>query len=117
MNILLNLLVTALVIWLAAKSMSRVHISSFGAAFLVAVIIAVLNFLVGWLLALLLNIATLGLFYFTGLSFIISIIVNAIVIEIVDQLSSRFKTDGFAPSLYLAIFMALANALVTAIFY
>jgi putative membrane protein len=56
--------------------------------------------------------ATLGIFYFTGLSFIIRIIVNGIVIEIVDKLSRGFNTKGFMPSIILAILIALAGALV-----
>lgn len=117
MSVILNLLVTAAVIWMASRGMSKVHIPNFGSALLIAVVIGLLNWVIGWLLEFILNVATLGIFYFTGLGFIISIVVNAIVIEIVDQVSSRFKTDGFAPSLYLAIFMAIANAIVLAIFY
>lgn len=84
---------------------------------LVALAIAVLNFLIGWLLTFLLNIATLGIFYFTGLNFIIAIIVNAIIIEIVDQMSSSFNTDGFAPSFWLALILALVNAIVFGLFW
>ena len=110
---LLHLLVSALVIFLCGKYMSRVYIRNFKTAFLVALALALLDFLVvGWLLKLILNILTLGIFYFTGLSFIISIVVNAILIEIVDQFSKDFDTRGFTPSLWLAILIGLANTIV-----
>lgn len=115
-SLLVHLLITAAVIYFASKSMPRVHVNSFGKAFLVAIAIGLLNFLVGWLLSLILNIATLGIFYFTGLTFIISIVVNAIIIEIVDQFSKGFNTDGFTPSLALAVIIALVNAIVAWIF-
>lgn len=113
---LINFLITALTIYLAAKYMRKVSIKSFGTAALVALAIAILNFLIGWLLVLLLNVATLGLFFFTGLNIIISIIANAIIIELVDKLSKGFHTEGFSPSLMLAIILAVVNGLVYWIF-
>ncbi len=113
---LIQFLVTAATIYFAGRWMSRVRVRNFSTALLVALAIAILNFLVGWLLTFVLHLATLGLFWITGLSFIISIIVNAIIIEIVDQFSEGFDTDGFAPSLWLAVLIALVNALVFAIF-
>lgn len=117
LNLIVHLLITAAVIYFASQSMRKVHVSSFGKAFVVAILIGLLNFLVGWLLSLILNIATLGIFYFTGLTFIISIVVNAIIIEIVDQMSSGFNTEGFSPSLALAVIIALVNAIVEWLFW
>lgn len=111
-KLLVHLVVDALVLVIAAKAMSSVYVRSFGTAVWVAILIGVISFLIGWLLTLVLNIATLGIFYFTGLGFIIRIIVNAIVIEIVDQVSKGFNTKGFTPSLILAIIIALVGAIV-----
>lgn len=112
MDWLIQLLVNALVLILASKIMSSVEVRSFGTAIMVAILIGVIGWLIGWLLTFVLNVATLGIFYFTGLSFIIRIIVNGIVIEIVDKLSKGFNTKGFMPSIILAILIALAGALV-----
>lgn len=117
MEWIIDLFVNALVLLLAAKAMTTVTVKNFGTALVVAIIIGILGWLIGWLLEFVLNLATLGLFYFTGLSFIIRIIVNAIIIEIADQIHSGFYTKGFLPSLYLAIFIAIAGAIVDAIFY
>lgn len=113
---ILNFLITAAVIYYAGKAMRKVHVKSFNTALLVTLGVVVFNFLVGWLLTLLLNLATLGIFYFTGLNFIISIFVNAIIIELVDKMSKSFNTDGFAPSLWLAVILALVNAIMFAVF-
>ena len=112
---LLQFLITAATIYFAGKYMKKVHVESFGVAMLVAFSLAVLNFLIGWLLMFVLHLATLGLFWITGLQFIIAIIVNAIIIEVIDRFSSGFRTDGFAPSLWLALIIALVNAVVFAL--
>ncbi len=112
---LLQFLVSSATVFFAGKYMTRVYVKSFNNAMLVALAITFLNFLVGWLLTFFLHVATLGLFWITGLSFIISIVVNAIIIEIIDQLSINFETKGFSASLWLAVLLALANTIVFAI--
>lgn len=109
---LLHLLVDAGVLLLAAKMMSSVKLSGFKTALFVALIIGVLSFLIGWLLTLVLNVATFGIFYLTGLGFVTRIVANAIVIEIADGLSSDFDTKGFMPSLILAVIIAAVGSLV-----
>lgn len=117
MRMLIHLLVDAIVLLVAAKMMSTVHIRSFGTAVWVAILIGVFSFLIGWLLTLVLNIATLGIFWFTGLGFIIRIIVNAIIIEIVDKVSKGFDTKGFTPSLILAVLIAFVSWIVDYILF
>ena len=112
MQWLIHIIIDALVLLVAAKLMSSVQVRSFTTALIVALVIGVLSFLIGWLLTLILNIATLGIFYFTGLGFIIRIIVNAIIIEIADKMSSGFNTKGFTPSIILAVIIALVGAIV-----
>lgn len=114
MEWLIHILVNAIVLLIAAKLMASVEVRNFTTALITAFLIGIIGFLIGWLLEFILNVATLGLFYFTGLSFIIRIIANAIVIEIVDQVNKGFNTRGFWPSLWLAIIIALAGAIVDA---
>lgn len=116
-KLLVHLLVDAIVLLVAAKMMSTVHIRSFGTAIWVAILIGIFSFLIGWLLTLILNIATLGIFFFTGLGFIIRIIVNAIIIEIVDKVSKGFETKGFTPSLILAVLIAFVSWIVDYILF
>lgn len=114
---LFHILLDAVVLLIAAKYMPKVELKGFKTAIIVALIIGVLSFLLSWILTAVLNIATLGLFYFIGLGFIIRIIVNAIIIEIADKISKDFNTIGFLPSLWLAIILAVVSALLDAILF
>lgn len=114
---LLHIIIDALVLLAAAKMMPKVQLKGFKTAVIVALIIGVLSFLLSWILTVVLNIATLGIFYFLGLGFIIRIVVYAIIIELADQLSKDFKTVGFLPSLWLAIIIAIVGAIVDAILF
>lgn len=97
--------------------MPKVELKGFKTAVIVALIIGVLSFLLSWILTLVLNIATLGIFYFLGLGFIIRIVVYSFIIELADKLSKDFKTVGFLPSLWLAIILAIVGAIVDAILF
>lgn len=112
---LIHIVVDAVVLLLAAKMLPKVELSGFKTAILVALIIGLLSFFLSWLLTTLLNIATLGIFYFLGLGFITRIIAYAIIIEIADRFSTDFKTRGFMASVWLAVIMAIVGAIVDAI--
>lgn len=116
-NWILHILIDALVLLLAARIMPKVEMRSFGTSLMVAFAVGILSVLIGWLLEFVLNVATLGLFYFTGLGIIIRIFVNAILIEIVDRMSKGFNTVGFLPSLWLAIILAIAGTVADAILF
>ncbi len=117
MQWLIHIIVDALVLLVAAKMMKSVQVRNFTTAIIVALVIGLLSFLIGWLLTLILNVATLGVFYFTGLGFVIRIVANAIIIEITDQMSSGFNTKGFTPSLILAVIIALVGSIVDAFLF
>ncbi|GAA4320142.1 hypothetical protein GCM10023115_46980 [Pontixanthobacter gangjinensis] len=114
---IIHILIDALVLLVAAKLISRVHLSGFKSALIVAIIIGILSFLLSWLLTAILNIATLGIFYFLGLGFITRVIVNAIIIEIADKLTSDFKTDGFGASVLLAFVIAVFSLITDALLF
>ena len=40
-----------------------------------------------------------------------------IIIEIADQLSSGFKTEGFLPSLWLAVILAFFGSIIDAMLF
>ena len=114
---LIHIVIDAVVLLLAAKVFSRIELKGFKTALIVALIIGVLSFLFSWLLTAILNIATLGIFYFLGIGFITRIIAYAIVIEIADKFSSDFHTKGFTYSIILAIIIALAGTIVDSILF
>lgn len=114
---LIHILIDAAVLLIAANYMPKVELKGYKTAIIVALIIGVLSFLLSWILTAVLNIATLGLFYFLGLGFIIRIIVNAIIIELADKMSKDFKTVGFLPSLWLALILAIVGGIIDAILF
>lgn len=114
---LIHIIIDALVLLAAANMMKKVELKGFKTAILVALLIGILSFLLSWLLTAILNVATLGIFYFLGLGFIIRVIVFAIIIELADKLSKDFKTVGFLPSIWLAIILAIVGAIVDGILF
>lgn len=112
---LLHIIIDAAVLLVVARFMPKVQLDGYKTAIIVALMIGVLSFFLSWLLTFLLNLATLGLFYFLGLGFIIRVIVYALIIEIADKLSDDFNTVGFLPSLWLALIMSLVGVAVDAI--
>ncbi len=114
---IIHILIDAAVLLIAAKMMSSVELKGFKSAVIVALIIGVLSFLLSWLLTAILNIATLGIFYFLGLGFITRVVAYAIIIEVADKLTNDFKTHGFLPSLYLAIILAIVGGIVDMIIF
>jgi putative membrane protein len=111
MHFIINLLISAVVIFIIAYIMPQVTIKSFGTAIIVAILIGLLNATVGFLLRLPMNLLTLGL-----LSFVVRLIVTAIVIKIADKLVRGFEVKGFMPALVMAIAMALAGTLIDRVF-
>lgn len=114
---IIHVFIDSVVLLVAARMMSSVELKGFKSAIIVALIIGVLSFLLSWLLTAILNIATLGLFYFLGLGFITRVVAYAIIIELADKLSDDFKTDGFLPSLWLAIILAIVGGIVDMVIF
>ena len=106
MHFILELLFNAAILVLLSKYMSSVHVKSFGTAVLVALVVAVLNATVGALLRFPLNLVTLFL-----LSFLVRLIVTAVMIKIADAFFEGFRVDGFKTALIIAVVLALAGAL------
>lgn len=108
MHYIIELLVNAGILLLLAYLMPSVAIKSFGTAILVALVIGILDATVGLLLRLPLNIVTLGL-----LSFVIRLLVTAVMIKIADKLFSGFIVKGFVPALIIAVVIAVAGSILS----
>jgi putative membrane protein len=105
MHFFIELLVNAGIILVLAYLMPSVAIKSFGTAILVALVVGILDATVGLLLRLPLNIVTLGL-----LSFVIRLLVTAVMIKIADKLFSGFIVKGFVPALIIAVVIAIVGS-------
>jgi len=107
MNFIIELLVNAGVLFLLAALLPSVHIKSYGTAILVALVIGILNATIGFLLRLPLNIITLGL-----LSFVVRLIVSAVMIKLADKIFSGFEVKGWGAAFLLALCIALAGVIL-----
>jgi putative membrane protein len=106
MNFILELLFNALVLLLLSRYMTSVHVKSYGTAVGVALVVAILNATVGALIRFPLNLVTLFL-----LSFIVRLLVTAVMIKIADALFAGFSVDGFKTALIVAAVLAIAGVL------
>lgn len=113
---LVQIIVTPIVLLMASKIMKGIYIKDIKAAFFTSLIIFIVGFLAGWVLTLVLNIATMGLLWIVGLGVVTRILANAVIIEVIDQYREDFDTDGFLPSLWLAVSLAITWGVVDYLF-
>ncbi len=107
MNLILHLLVDAAVIFGLAYLMPQITVKSFGTALLIAVLLGLLNFFIGWIIRFPLNLVTFFL-----LSGLVRVIVTAIMLKLIDKFMDSFHIDGFWPALVIAIAVAVVGSLI-----
>lgn len=111
---MINLIVTWLfssgLLFLTSRAVEGFEIPNFSSAMIVCILIGLINVFIRPLLALLalpINLATLGLFSF---------VINAVVLKLVDGLTPDLTIDGWGSAIFAAIFLAaiqvLANLLL-----
>lgn len=101
MKTFLKLILTALAVIVLANLLPGVTVDGYGAALIVAVVIAILNMFVRPLLiffTLPATIVTLGLFLF---------VINAAIILLADNLVSGFAVSGFLVALIFSILLSV----------
>lgn len=116
MEFLLKLIITPLILLFSAKYMHTVSIKDNQSAVVASLLIILVGFFIGWLLTLVFNILTLGLFWLIGLGVVTRTLAYAVVIEITDKMMKGFETKGFGPSLALSILLAIGWGIVDNIF-
>lgn len=107
MNLILHLLLDAAVIFGLAYLMPQIDVKNFGTAILIAVLLGLLNFFIGWLIRFPLNLVTF--FLLTGL---VRIIVTALLLKLIDNFLDSFTIVGFWPALVIALAVAVAGTLI-----
>lgn len=107
MKTILRVLLTAVAVVILAKILPGVGVAGYGSAIIVAVVIALLRFIVKPILVILtlpITILTLGLFLF---------IINALIIEMADYFISGFSVD----SIWWALLFSLLLSILQSIFH
>ena len=103
MRLFVKLLVNAFAVMVTAYLLPGVHVEGYFAAFVVVIVLGILNMIVKpilHILALPITIMTLGLF---------AIVVNAIVILLTARLVSGFSVDGFWWAVWFSIILWLVS--------
>lgn len=107
MNLILHLLLDAAVIFGLAYFMPQIDVKNFGTCILIAVLLGLLNFVVGWVIRFPLNLVTF--FLLTG---IVRIVVTAVLLKLIDKFLDSFTIVGFWPALVIAVAVAVAGMLI-----
>lgn len=105
MKLIIEILLMGLAMLLGSYLVPGVHIDGFGTAIIAAVLIALANATIGFILRLLtfpINFLTLGL---------MSFIITVLMILLVDSMMKGFNTSGFFAAAFLAIVVAIIKAL------
>jgi putative membrane protein len=104
MQVLWNILLMSVVVFVVASFMPTIKIKNFGTALLVAVVYSLINFFVGWLLLFLaipFIFITFGLFIF---------VVNAALLWMTDKLIEDFEIEGLCSTLIAAVLISIFNS-------
>ena len=110
MNLLIRLLLNALAVFILAHVLDGVAVSGYGAAIIVAIVLAILNLLVKPILIILtlpVTLITLGLFL---------LVINALIILLADKLIDGFGVANFWTALLFSILLSILQWLLQSIF-
>ncbi len=104
MQLLLKILISALGFFLGAQLLSGVKVKNYPKAFIVAFVVALLNFTLGTVLKIMsLGILSLGIF---------TLLLDAIIIRVADYFVDDFEVKNFWWALILAAIVALTESLL-----
>lgn len=106
MRILINLIVTAIIVYLLANFLPGVSVDGFGSSIIVVMVLALLNFIVKPILQLIsipVTILTLGLFLF---------VINALIIMLCSYIVGGFQVDGFWSALLFSLVLSIVQSIV-----
>ena len=109
-----RLVVFTLVFWVAAKKNEKIVFSKKWAPPVVALVFALLNTVLYWLLGTVIDLATLGV-----ATFVMPFIVNALllagtkqILDLRDWSREWFKIDGLFANLWMATFLTVAHGVL-----
>jgi len=107
-SIAISWAVATLAMWAASHFLDGIEIKGGVLGHVItAGVFGLLNVLVGWLLFMVLGLATMGLgFVF---AFITRLVVTAIVLKITDAVSSKLTVSGFGTALVAALIMSVVT--------
>jgi putative membrane protein len=107
-GILFGALFTGLIIWIVSKLGLGLEVSGFGPAFVAAIVIAILNAIVTWLLS------VLGINMGGGfVNAILQLVIAAVVLMLAGRFVKGLVVRGFTGALVAAVAIAAVGWLIT----
>jgi len=106
MKLIIRILISACIVLLLAYLLPGVGVTGYGAAILVAIVLALLNAIIKPILVILtipITIITLGLFL---------LVINALIILMADEFVSGFSVNGFWTALLFSILLSICQSIV-----
>ncbi|NHN26311.1 phage holin family protein [Flavobacterium jejuense] len=110
MNLVIKLLITTVLVVVIAKFLPGIEVASYKSAFIVAIVLALLNTFLKPILVFLTipaTIITLGLFL---------LVINAVIVLIGDYLVSGFSISSFWTALFFSIILSISQSILNGIF-
>lgn len=110
MSFIIQLLLTALAAFLAAKFTPGVNITSYWTAIILALVLGLLDVFVKPILSFIsipITVLTLGLFI---------LVINAVIILLASWIVSSFQVDGFWPALLYSVIFSVISWVLDLIF-
>ncbi len=104
MGLLISWALLTIVVFVTAAVVPGFKIRGFTGAVLVAALFGILNFVLGWLLFVVIGVGTLGLGFL--LAFVTRWLVDAILLSIVDTLSASLEIESFGRAFLAAMVMS-----------
>ncbi len=105
MGLIISWLILALSVWVTAMVLPGFKVKGFSGALVVALVFGLLNWVLGWLLFVVIGVATLGIGFL--LAFITRWIVDAILLKMTDSMTSSLKIKSFGWAMVGAFVMSL----------
>jgi putative membrane protein len=109
LQILLSWLVLTAAFWITAQVLPGFRLPDFKSALRVAALFGVINWLIGWLLFVILGVMSLGIGFL--LAFLTRWVVNAILLKVTDAMSKSLSIDGFSTALWGALLISALGTL------
>jgi len=106
MGFIIKILLTGVAVVLASYFLPGVHVTGFGSALILALVLAILNAIVRPILVLLslpITFLTLGLFL---------LVINALIILLADYIVGGFRVDGLIWALIFSIILSVITAII-----
>ncbi|SPE36857.1 conserved membrane hypothetical protein [Candidatus Sulfopaludibacter sp. SbA3] len=109
-HILVSWLLSALAIWLVAQIVSGIELRGFGDALIAAVVIAVVNAVIGPII----RFFTFPLVFLTFGLFLV--VINAILLMLASMFTPGFKVRGFFPAVIGSIVLTILTWILRLVF-